>query len=112
MSVDARQPDPECAKLARVRREAAFMGSGDARGQTPPAFLSLDADELARRRALLAAAAGEIVSPEAMRDLVGIGFVHVTTSRLVVTEEGDAWLRSSEAEVSSCVLTESPIEKE
>ena len=46
-------------------------------------------------------AAGERISGEAVRDLVGAGFVHITTSRLVVTEEGDTWLRSTEAELSS-----------
>jgi hypothetical protein len=71
-------------------------------GQAPDIH-SLDPDELERRRALLAVSSGESVSGEAMRDLVGIGFVHITTSRLVITEEGDAWLRSSEIEVSSCV---------
>jgi hypothetical protein len=47
-----------------------------------------------RRRALLAVAAGESIGPEAMRDLVGVGFVHVTTSRRVVTEKAMAWLES------------------
>ena len=45
--------------------------------------------------------AGERINGESMRDLVGVGFVHVTTSRLFVTEEGAAWLRSSGIEVSS-----------
>jgi len=46
-------------------------------------------------------AAGERIGAEAVCDLVGAGFVRVTTSRLVVTEEGDTWLRSTEAELSS-----------
>jgi hypothetical protein len=71
-------------------------------GQAPD-INSPDPEELERRRALLAAAAGENISPEVTRDLVGIGFLHVTTSRLVVTEEGDAWLQSTAAESSSCV---------
>ena len=49
----------------------------------------------------IAVQAGERINGESMRDLVGVGFVHVTTSRLFVTEEGAAWLRSSGIEVSS-----------
>jgi hypothetical protein len=63
---------------------------------------SHDPDELERRKALLAVAAGESIDAQVVRDLVGIGFVHVTKSRLVVTEEGDAWLRSSAVELSVC----------
>jgi hypothetical protein len=62
-------------------------------GQAPDIH-SLDPDELERRRALRAVAAGESICPEAMRDLVGVGFVHITTSRRVVTEEAMAWLES------------------
>jgi hypothetical protein len=71
-------------------------------GQAPD-INSPDPEELERRRALLAAAAGENISPEVTRDLVGIGFLHVTTSRLVVTEAGEAWLRSCAIELSSCI---------
>jgi len=73
----------------------------DACAHAPPVFHSNDQDALERRRALLAVAAGERIGAEAVCDLVGAGFVRVTTSRLVVTEEGDTWLRSTEAELSS-----------
>jgi hypothetical protein len=86
---------------APVNPDAVEGASGDARGQAPPAFHLLDLDE-ERHRALLAVTSGEGISGEAMRDLVGVGFVHVTTSRLVVTEEGDAWLRSRAVELSAC----------
>jgi hypothetical protein len=81
----------------------AVEGAGeDARGHAPPAVLSRsDPDQLERRSALLAVQAGQRISWEEVRDLVGLGLVHVTTSRLVVTEEGEAWLRSSGVEVSS-----------
>jgi hypothetical protein len=94
---------PSPALRAPVDPAAVEGASGETRGHAPPAVYSPDPEELERRRALAAVAAGENISPEVTRDLVGIGFLHVTTSRLVVTEEGDAWLRSTAAELSSCV---------
>jgi hypothetical protein len=91
------------ALRAPVDPAAVEGASEETRGHAPPAVYSPDPEELERRRALAAVAAGENISPEVTRDLVGIGFLHVTTSRLVVTEEGDAWLRSTAAELSSCV---------
>jgi hypothetical protein len=70
--------------------------SGDVRGHAPPAFLSdeIDDDEDDRRRALIAIADGEAVDGSVVRDLIGIGYVHATTTRLIITEEGNAFLQS------------------
>jgi hypothetical protein len=89
------------ALRAPVDPDAVEGASEDARGHAPPAFHSADAED-ERRRALLAVASGQSIDTEAVRDLVGVGFVYVTRTRLMLTEDGDAWLRSSGVELSSC----------
>jgi hypothetical protein len=89
------------AERAPVDPDAVEGASEDARGHAPPAFHSSDAEE-EQRRALLAVASGQSIDAQAMRDLVGVGFVHITTSRLMVTEEGDAWLRSRDVDLRLC----------
>lgn len=90
------------AASASASQSPALLAPGDpAPGreacEPPPGVFELDAEQLQRRGALLAVAAGESVDSEALRDLVGIGFVHVTTSRPIVTEEGQEWLRATAA---------------
>jgi hypothetical protein len=60
----------------------------------PAPALPLDDDELALYRAMKAIIAGG--TSELARDLVGRGYLHATPSRLFVTDEGAAWLRSIE----------------
>jgi hypothetical protein len=54
--------------------------------------LPLTDDELGMQAALRAIDAEETVDGEMIRHLVGTGFAHVTTSRVLVTEEGRAFL--------------------
>jgi hypothetical protein len=54
--------------------------------------LPLTDDEIELHAALTLVAAGETVEWSSLRNLVGAGFVYATTKRLVVTEEGRAFL--------------------
>src|ERR1700694_5188510 len=84
--------------------------SADARGHAPPAFLSdeIDDDEAGWRQALLAIAAGGAVQGSVVRDLIGVGYVHATPTRLILTEEGEAFLQGETAANSPAMATEIP----
>ena len=56
--------------------------------------IPLDDHEIEQQRALTAIEAGEKVEGEIVRDLVGNGYVRATKKRLLVTDEGRAWLLS------------------
>ena len=59
-------------------------------------------DERDPAAALIAVARGEVVDSEIVRDLIGEGFVHATTTRLIVTDEGRAYL-DAEVPVTRCI---------
>ena len=56
--------------------------------------LPLSNDEIDLQFALTSAAAGEPIDNEIARHLVGVGYLRTTTKRLVVTDEGSAFLDS------------------
>jgi hypothetical protein len=65
---------------------------------SPPARISSPAnepltdDERALQAALRLVAAGESIEWQILRHLVGAGYLHATTTRLVITDEGCAFL--------------------
>jgi hypothetical protein len=81
-----------CAPSDITRPEAVPFGFDTV--ATAPGGQPAD-DEEGRRQALAAIAAGETLEWSVVRDLVGVGYVHATTSRLVITEEGEAFLKNS-----------------
>lgn len=61
-------------------------------------LVELDPDELVRYRALKSLQAGEQIDGGLARDMVGVGYLFATTTKLLITEEGVAWLRALETE--------------
>lgn len=63
-------------------------------GAAPPPLPAplppLSDDDLAAAAALDAIAAGEAVEHEMVRHLIGVGLLHVTTTRFMITEDGEA----------------------
>jgi N6-adenosine-specific RNA methylase IME4 len=84
-----RTPKPMQAEMDLTRRDRAAPEIVDGALQTR---LPLTDDELEMHAALLAIDAGERVEPSMIRNLIGAGFAHATTNRLVVTDEGRAFL--------------------
>ncbi len=80
--------EPQLAlDLARVDLEPPEVVDGKLQTRIP-----LEEDESAIQAALLAVDAGEIADREAFRLAEGRGYLHLTTSRIVITEEGRAFL--------------------
>lgn len=52
-----------------------------------------DDEDAVRRTGLRILKSGESPSSDVVRDLVGIGYVHATATKLIVTEEGEAFLQ-------------------
>lgn len=78
--------------LEKARRDAAPDPEPEIVDGVLQCRLPLADHELEWQQALNAIDAGESVEGQAVHDLVGEGFVHVTTERLLVTDEGRAWL--------------------
>jgi hypothetical protein len=73
--------------LARIDRGPPEVVDGKLQTRLP-----LTDDELAMQAALLAIDAGEKIETEMLRHLIGAGFARATTARVVVTDEGRAFL--------------------
>lgn len=73
--------------LARIDRAPPEVVDGRLQTRLP-----LAEDELAMQAALLAIDACEVIESEMLRHLIGAGFAHATTTRVVVTDEGRAFL--------------------
>jgi hypothetical protein len=84
-----RTPRLAQAEMDLTRRDRAAPEIVDGALQTR---LPLTGDELELQAALLAIDAGEPIEAGTIRHLIGAGFAHASTKRLVVTDEGRAFL--------------------
>jgi hypothetical protein len=73
--------------------------------------IDLDDDDFNRLRALQCIAKGEDFDSDAVRDLIGIGYAHATTTQLMITDEGRAWLNAIEARVGEAPVADTKCKK-
>lgn len=84
-----RAPQPSLFDVARQLDDAPLPEVVDGALQTR---LPIDADELAEQIALLDIDAGRAIEPDMLRHLVGKGFAHCGLTRILVTDDGRAFL--------------------
>ena len=100
------------ALRAPVDPDAVEGASEDARGHAPPAFHSSDAEELSGDARSLRWLSGQSIDAQAVRDLVGVGFVYVTRTRLMCDRRWRCLVAIEWGRIEFLRIIEDPIGKE